>query len=782
MDTNVELSDNALKILKRRYLIKNDAGEVIETPDKMFRRVANNIAQADKLYSSYNVEKTEKQFYEIMASLEFLPNSPTLMNAGKPLQQLSGCFVLPVEDSIESIGETLKNLMVIHKSGGGTGFSFSRLRPKGALISTTKGSSSGPISFMKIYDAATEIIKKGGTRRGANMGVMRVDHPDILDFISCKADDGSINNFNISVAITDAFMRAAETNKMYDTIDPRTGKRISQLNAKDILNKIVSRAHKNGEPGIIFIDRLNEFNPTPHIGKIESTNPCGEQPLLPYESCNLGSINLSKFVVGKIIDYEKLGRVVKIAIHFLDNVIDMNKYPIKEIEALTKANRKIGLGVMGFADMLILLGIPYTSKEATEKAEEVMKFIQHEAKKESSKLANIRGVFPNWQGSIYNPKSKYFKSEKEYPDGLKLRNATVTTIAPTGSIGLIAGTSGGIEPLFAVAYVHSVEESLGENLPIVNCSFEKIAKERGFYSEELMHAVAARGKADIDDLTLAGGNINIGTSTVSFIDKRKIKGVPADIQKLFCTAHDVLPEQHLAIQNAFQKYTDNAVSKTVNLPNNATEDDVLSIYLQAYRAGCKGVTVYRDGSREQQVLVAGKTESAKAQYAKPIPRSDKMDAVVYRMYPYCGKLVIMISRNPQDPRRMIEIIANLGKAGGCISAMVEAIGRLVSHSLRLGGDPKDIIKRLENIRCPHPRIQEDSNIYSCPDAIAKALSKFLEENRSDESNVLKSSWPDDAADRGMAMKCPFCEASPPVVRMEGNCTHYLCCDNSTCGG
>jgi ribonucleoside-diphosphate reductase alpha chain len=580
----VELSVNAKHVLERRYLLRDRTGKIIETPEKMFRRVAKVIAEVDKIYDkNANVKKTEEEFYQLMTNLEFLPNSPTLMNAGTDIGQLSACFVLPVEDSIVSIFNAVRDMALIQKSGGGTGFSFSKLRPKGDIVRTTHGIASGPLSYMRIFDVATETIKQGGKRRGANMGILRVDHPDILEFINAKTKEDFLTNFNLSVAVTDKFMEAVMKDQNYDLINPRTGKSIKKLKARAVWNLLVTMAWKNGEPGIIFLDRINKFNPTPHIGQIEATNPCGEQPLLPYESCNLGSINLVKMVKDGQIDWEKLRRTVRTAVHFLDNVIDVNKYPTIEIELMTKANRKIGLGVMGFADMLIALGIPYNSEKALKIAESIMKFISDEGRKASIELAKQRGPFPNFKGSRW---------EKEGYE--TMRNATVTTIAPTGTISIIAGCSSGIEPLFAVSFVRRVME--GTELMEVNQLFEKIAKERNFYSEELMKKIARIGSV------------------------QGIAEVPEDVQKLFVTAHDISPEWHVRMQAAFQKYTDNAVSKTVNLPSNATKEDVKKVFLLAYKLKCKGITVYRYGSKKEQVLYIGEPAvAAEAEYAGGCP-------------------------------------------------------------------------------------------------------------------------------------------------------------------
>jgi ribonucleoside-diphosphate reductase alpha chain len=561
----MRFSANAKQVLRARYLARDEHGQIIETPEQMFRRVARSIARADKLYDkSADIKATEAEFYDLMSSLDFLPNSPCLMNAGRRLQQLSACFVIPIDDSMESIFEAVKNTALILQTGGGTGFDFSDLRPRDDIVKSTKGVSSGPVSFMDVFNAATEAIRQGGTRRGANMAILRVDHPDILDFIRSKKDLKKLTNFNISVAITDAFMRAYKDDRRFSLINPRTKKKAKDIGARYLFNEIAKSAWSCGDPGIVFIDRINRSNPTPRIGRIASTNPCGEVPLLPHEACNLGSINLSRMLAGRRIDYDKIKRSVHTAVHFLDNVIDANRYPVKEIEMMTKGNRKIGLGVMGFADMLIQLGIRYDSRKAEALGEKLMRFIRDEARYASLKLARRRGVFPNYKGSIYERK------------GLRLRNATLTTIAPTGTISIIAGCSSGIEPLFGIVFKHYVLEK--KTLLEVNGDFERIARERGFYSRRLFDKITKTG-------SLKG-----------------MPGLPPEIKSIFRTAHDIQPAWHIKIQAAFQKFTDNSVSKTINMPKGSSVDDVKKAFLLAYELGCKGLTVYRYASRPRQVL------------------------------------------------------------------------------------------------------------------------------------------------------------------------------------
>lgn len=568
IEDDLKLPVNAVRILEKRYLLKDELGNLIETPKRMFHRVAREVASADHLYGKkFNAEETEKEFYRVMSNLEFIPNSPALINAGTRMGQLSACFVLPVEDSMKSIFEAVKDMALIHQSGGGTGFSFSQLRPKGDLVKSTKGIASGPVSFMRVFDMATDIIKQGGRRRGANMGILRIDHPDILEFITAKTREGAFANFNLSVAITDKFMRLLEADKEYELINPRTRKPTRKLRARDVFNLIVATAWSTGDPGLVFIDRINKYNPTPRTGVIESTNPCGEQPLLAYESCVLGSINLSKMVGKKKIDWQKLRSVVRTAVHFLDNIIDVNKYPLPRIEKMTKGNRKIGLGVMGFAEMLIKMGIPYNSQEGVRVAEKVMKLITREAREKSKKLAEMKGIFPSFKGSIWDKKK------------IKVRNASLTTIAPTGTISTIAGCSSGIEPLFAISYVRRILEST--QFLETNSLFEEVAMGKGFYDKKLLMEIAKKGSI------------------------QHMKKIPHSVRRLFVTAFDISPEWHVKMQAAFQKYTDNAVSKTVNLPYEATVEEVEKVYKLAFELGCKGVTVYRYGSKVQQVLYLG---------------------------------------------------------------------------------------------------------------------------------------------------------------------------------
>lgn len=577
----LNLTPNALRVLAARYLLRDAKGNIVETPARLFRRVARTVAKADLNYTKGMLRRTEEEFYEMLSNLDFLPNTPTLMNAGAPLGQLSACFVLPIQDSLESIFDTVKHTALIHQSGGGTGFDFSAIRPRGDVVHSTKGVATGPVSFMRVFDMTTDVLKQGGKRRGANMGALRVDHPDIIEFITAKSNEDALKNFNVSVAVTEQFMEAAIKNEDYDLINPRTGKTVKKHNAREMLDLIIAHAWRTGDPGLLFIDEINKHNPTSALGKITTTNPCGEQPLHPYESCNLGSINLTNMAKKDTVNWSKLKKTIHNAVHFLDNVIDVNNYPLPEVEVITKANRRIGLGVMGFAELLITLGIPYDSDDAARFAEKIAKFINDEARKASNKLAEERGSFPNFEKSEWKNKVK------------ATRNATVTTIAPTGTISIIAGATSGIEPLFAVSFVRDVME--GTHLLEVNPSFERIARKKGFYSKALMMQISKTGSV------------------------QGIKGVPKDVQRLFKTALEIKPERHVQIQAAFQHYCDNAVSKTINLPSEATTQDVRNAYLLAYKLHCKGVTIYRYGSKKDQVLYLGKTKdsvvSAKSEYA-----------------------------------------------------------------------------------------------------------------------------------------------------------------------
>ncbi len=741
------LAPNALTVLEKRYLKRNEEGKVMETPEDLFRRVARHTASADAFYGKTETEikQAEDEFYELMTSLAFLPNSPTLMNAGRRLGQLSACFVLPVDDAMESIFDAVKYAAIIHKSGGGTGFSFSRLRPKGDVVGSTKGISSGPVSFMTVFDSATEAVKQGGTRRGANMGLLRVDHPDILDFITCKDNNHKLNNFNISVGLTEAFMKAVEEDSEYNLTNPRTKKVVSKLRARAVFEAIVNQAWKNGEPGIVFLDRINASNPTPVLGEIESTNPCGEQPLMPYESCNLGSINLAKMVKQSSraaeqqssyeVDWTKLKKTTWKAVHFLDNVIDVNKYPLKIIEEMTKASRKIGLGVMGWADMLIQLKIPYNSERAIKLAEEVMGFIQSEGRMASSALVEERGVFPNYENSIYN-------------DEMAVRNATVTTIAPTGSLSIIAGCSSGIEPLFAVSFVRNVME--GTKLIEVNPYFEQEAKARGLLSRELMEKIADSGSiahfAEFDE----------------------------DMKSIFVTAHDITPIDHIMMQAAFQKFVDNAVSKTVNFPHAATTKDVEDVYMLAYKTGCKGVTVYRDGSREEQVLSTKKAQEEKKEISgKVVPkkRPSVIKGATRLLKTGCGNLYVTI--NEDENGKPFEVFTNIGKAGGCASSQAEAIGRLISLSLRSNIEPEEIVKQLKGISCHQPSWTEGGKILSCSDAIARAIEKYHYSAKGDNGNG-KSKYNEIM----LIGACPECGGA---VEHEGGCAVCHNCGFTKCG-
>lgn len=756
----MELSKNALTVLERRYLIKNGEGVVIESVDELFRRVAGAIAAPDKLYDdNADIEALADTFYDMMTNLEFLPNSPTLMNAGRPLGQLSACFVLPVEDTMEGIFEAIKQAALIHKSGGGTGFSFSRLRPCGSAVNSTGGVASGPISFMKVFNMATEAVKQGGTRRGANMGILRIDHPDIMDFIDCKQNNKEITNFNISVGLTEKFMNAVEEGGDYELVDPHSKQVTGALNAREVFDHIVDAAWHNGEPGIIFLDRLNRDNVVPGSGEIESTNPCGEQPLLPYESCNLGSINLVRMLKEEngrySFDYDKLKRTVEKAVHFLDNVIDANKYPLPEIDFMTKQTRKVGLGVMGWADSLLRLGIPYHSDRAVALAEEVMRVITETGREKSRELAVTRGAFPLFSESTLS---------KEPPQ----RNATVTTIAPTGTLSLLASCSSGVEPIFGYVYIRNIMD--GTEMIEVNPILREVLEKKGLYTDALMKKIAAQG-------SLEG-----------------IEEIPAELREVFVSAHEVSPEYHIRMQAAFQKYTDNAVSKTVNFCNSATREEVAKVYNLAFRLGCKGVTIYRDGSRNEQVLNIGQVKKDGEQPSadapageeqaaiKPRPRPDMTTGVTERVKIGCGNLYITVN---YDDKGICEIFTNTGKAGGCPSQS-EATARLASIALRSGIDVRSIVDQLKGIRCPSTIRQSGMKCTSCPDAIAKAIDRVYKQQ------IKLGHWaepelelPTEKALGALETVVPgnmkFCPECGAKVEHEGGCVICRNCGYSKCG-
>ncbi|NDY72895.1 ribonucleotide-diphosphate reductase subunit alpha [Desulfobacter hydrogenophilus] len=732
------LTENARTVLERRYLKKDASGKVCESPEHMFRRVAAHIAKAEKNYDkNADIQKIEDQFYRLMAEFRFLPNSPTLMNAGRSLGQLAACFVLPVDDSIDGIFEAVKNAAIIHKSGGGTGFSFSRLRPEKSKVGSTGGVASGPVSFMKIFNTATEQIKQGGTRRGANMAVLRVDHPDIMTFIRCKSNKSELNNFNISVGVTDQFMDAVSQKGDYDLIDPSSGKMAGRLSAEAVYDELVKQAWETGDPGIIFLDEINRFNTLPDIGEMEATNPCGEQPLLPMEACNLGSINLTRFITQKEskseLDYEKLKETIHLAVRFLDNTIDMSRYPIDEIDKTVKANRKIGLGIMGFADLLYMLEIPYDSDEALELAGNIMAFVQKESHKASSDLAKERGSFPNFDRSI-------FKDNKD-----PRRNATTTTIAPTGTLSIIAGCSSGIEPAFALSYVRTVMDN--DRLIEVNPVFKRFAIEKGFYSDALMEEIAENGTVK--------ENLN----------------VPSDLRSVFVTAHDIKPEYHIKMQAAFQKYTDNAVSKTVNLPHDASPADVRFIYDQAFETKCKGVTIYRDGSKDNQVLSVSKKEEIPVEDEFLLAgqkRPQILEGFTESIKTGMGSLYITVSEFKGRP---FELFATVGKSGKSTQAKTEAIGRLISLALRSGIGVDEIIAQISGIRGEHAVFQDRGLIYSIPDAIAKVLEKrYLPKGNGNGKKQYKNSLKSDL--------CPEC--GQPITFEEG-CKTCHSCGYTRCG-
>lgn len=750
-----QLKPNTEVVLQKRYLRKSLDGKLSETPRDLFWRVASAIAAEEGKYerSSREPEALARDFYDLMTGWKFLPNSPTLMNAGTDLGQLSACFVLPVGDSIEEIFDAVKYAAMIHKSGCGTGFSFSRLRPKESRVGSTGGVASGPVSFLRIFNTATEQIKQGGTRRGANMGILRVDHPDILDFIRAKEKEGEFNNFNLSVGLTEAFMQAVETDEHYDLRAPNTGEVVDRLRARDVFDLLVKKAWQSGDPGIVFLDRINRDNPTPDQGEIESTNPCGEQPLLPFEACNLGSINLSCFYLPghnddadparEGIDWAELRRVVHLSVRFLDNVIDASLFPLPRIAETVRKNRKIGLGVMGFADLLFELGVPYNSQEGIALAERVMGFVQEEGHKASAELAKERGPFPAY------PASTYAKAKKG-----PYRNATVTTIAPTGTLSIIAGCSSGVEPLFALCFTRNILD--GERLVEVNPYFEAALASTGLASHELMDSVVAKGSIQGMDF------------------------LPAKLRKVFVTAMDIEPVWHLRMQAAFQRHTDNAVSKTVNLSNAATEQDIFDIYWLAYKEGCKGVTVYRDGCKSVQVLATGEgqkkmdgepaapsgqaaVQTGRAQAAVR-KRPDIVQGFTQKVQTGLGAMYLTVNEVDGEP---FEVFATIGKSGRSITAKAEAIGRLVSLALRSGVHVRDVVAQIKGIGGEHPVFRGKGLLLSIPDAIAWVLEKrYLKDEHIGEVNDLE------------AQRCPEC--NEPLAFQEG-CLICPACGFSRCG-
>ena len=776
----LDLSPNALTVLEKRYLVRDESGKPVETGADLFWRVARTVAEPDRKYGASEgaVEALAEAFFELMATRKFMPNSPTLMNAGRPLGQLSACFVLPVDDALSNgqsgIYDTLRSMALVHQSGGGTGFSFSRLRPKNDIVRSTMGVASGPVSFMSLFDASTDVVKQGGTRRGANMGILRVDHPDVLEFIACKDDTTRNTNFNISVAVTDAFMQAVERDEEYELYHPKTRAVTGRLRARDVWQKIIDGAWKTGEPGVYFIDRANYYNPVPHLGAYEATNPCGEQPLLPYDVCNLGSINLGVFAKDDGVDWDELRQVVYLTTHFLENVIDANSYPLPQITDLANRIRRIGLGVMGLADLFIRLGLPYDSDEAVELGRKLQAFVDEEAKKESERLATIRGVFPEWKRSIWGPDATCARG----PDGerirpmRKLRNCNVTTVAPTGTISIIASCSSGIEPLFAVAFMRN---QAGVLMPDVNDDFVAIAKREGWYSEELVRRIAESGNIHFNE-------------------------VPAKWQRVFTTANHIKPEWHVRMQAAFQENNDSAISKTVNFANDATKEYVEDIYRLAFKLGCKGVTVYRDGSRDMQVLSTGSTarkvaeqatasgkaearadlatssmgggkgpveatrddvadvhgelaelraenarlrslvhdlEAENLQRRQKRSRPEMLRGTTRRIETPLGTLYVTITED--DKAQPFEVFMSLGKAGGALMADVEAMGRLVSLALRSGIPMKEIYRQLRGISSDRTIGLGPSKVLSVPDAVGIAIERWMQDKQGVQQELLPGS-------------------------------------------
>ena len=817
-----QLSENARIVLAKRYLKKDESGEPVEEPETMFWRVARVIAEEDRRYGASDgaIEEVARSFYDLMTTGGFEPNSPTLMNAGRPLGQLSACFVLPVEDALSNgrsgIYDTLRAMALVHQSGGGTGFSFSRLRPEGDTVRSTMGVASGPVSFMRLYDASTEVVKQGGTRRGANMGILRVDHPDIREFIGCKNDTSQVTNFNISVGVTDAFMRAVEAGDEYDLITPRTGSVARRENAREIFDMIVEGAWKTGEPGVFFIDRANEHNPVPALGEYEATNPCGEQPLLAYDVCNLGSLNVGVFAKkGRFdtpeegIDWDGMRRVVHLSIHFLDNVIDANRYPLDEISELAHQIRRVGLGLMGWADLMVRLGVRYDSEEGVALGRAVMRFIEEETRVASERLAETRGVFPAWEESIWGPDASCARNdagERIRPER-RLRNCNLTTVAPTGTISIIAGCSGGIEPLFAVAFMRN---QAGVMMPDVNEDFVARAKEEGWYSAALMERIAEEGHIHFDK-------------------------VPVEVQETFRTAHDITPEWHVRMQAAFQEHVDSAISKTTNFPFEATRQDVRKIYEMAFALGCKGVTVYRDGCRPMQVLSTGKTgqentaadsaevemltgeladarekahrlEGELEEIKKTLVEHDRevsalrhkrerpsmLKGRTIKMVCPLGDLYVTV--NEDDTGRPFEVFCTLGKAGGAAMADSEAIGRLVSLSLRSGIPITAVRDQLRGISCDRAVGIGPNKVLSAPDAVAQALDLYIAEKEGVQVEMKMDATAPARAEATAAMAapgryvdenaaalgaCPSCGASH--LAFEEGCKKCYVCGYSDCG-
>jgi ribonucleoside-diphosphate reductase alpha chain len=774
----VRLSPNAITVLEKRYLLKDETGAPIEGPRDLFWRVARTVAEADRRYgtSEADTSRVAHDFYGLMADRLFVPNSPTLMNAGRPLGQLSACFVLPVDDALSNgksgIYDTLRAMALVHQSGGGTGFSFSRLRPKNDIVRSTMGVASGPVSFMTLFDASTDVVKQGGTRRGANMGILRVDHPDILEFITCKDDTTKITNFNISVAVTDAFMAAVEANGMYDLIHPKTGEPTGQLPAREVWEMIIHGAWKTGEPGVFFVDKANYYNPVPHLGAYEATNPCGEQPLLPYDVCNLGSINLGAFVreggkdgTSAEIDWDHLRSVVHLSTHFLENVIDANQYPLSEITDLAQRIRRIGLGVMGLADVFVKLGVPYDSDEGVALGRRIQQFVDEEGKVESERLAVERGVFPEWERSIWGPDDTAARnaSGERIRPMRKLRNCNVTTVAPTGTISIIAGCSSGIEPLFAVAFMRN---QAGVLMPDVNEDFVGIARAEGWYSDDLMRRIAEVGHINFPE-------------------------VPVKWQRVFVTANGIKPEWHIRMQAAFQEFNDSAISKTCNFSHDATEEYVEEIYRLAYRLNCKGVTVYRDGSREMQVLSTGSTAkkvqeghgtSGKGASNSPASATSVAEAVTADLHGEIAELrsdnerlqrivheleaenlqrrqkrsrpevlrgttrrvetplgTLYVTITEDDKGQPFEVFMTLGKAGGALMADVESLGRLISLALRSGIPIKEIYRQLRGISSDRVIGLGPNKILSVPDAVGIAIERWMQEKQGIQQELLPQS-------------------------------------------